>query len=589
MQFPRIRVLWIHGALSGLNSVYWGNPLRKGQPPPTYAIIVMRHPIFAAFSLLAFSSCTQDPVDQVLTTVTPETLMQHVRILSHDSLLGRAPGMLGEQKATGYIADRLKAYGLEPLGENGTYFQKVTLIAHRILPTSTSEIRGGGRSLRMVNLEQITLSSGTPAPEVRLTNVPMVFVGYGVVAPEQKWDDYKGEDVRGSVLIFLNNDPPSDDTGMFGGKARTLYGRWTYKYDIAQAKGAAGAIVIHVDSSAGYPWAVVANSRSGENLLLASEAASSTLRMKAWTTEAASREFFQMSGLRIEEMIAAAGRSDFRPVRLTTKFSATMRMAIRTFDGINVLGLVRGSDPSLSKDVVLFSSHHDHFGIGTPVAGDSIYNGALDNATGCAMSLELARAFASVEQRPQRSILFSFVTAEEFGLLGSAYLATHLPVPVENVAANINIDGFNIYGRTNDVTFLGYDRSTLGNDLASVTRAMDLKVTPDQHPEQGHFYRSDHFNFAKVGIPPLSMGDGVDYIGKPAEFAKTVGDAYNMNRYHQPSDQLSEDWPWNLDGAMQQLEVVTRLTIRLAGASPLPEWNAGDEFEAARLEVLKNR
>ena len=549
----------------------------------------MRISVALALTGCLLSSCTREPVEQVLATVTPETLMQHVRILSHDSLLGRAPGTLGEQRATAYIAHRLKEYGLEPLGEKGTYFQKVTMIAHRILPTSTSEIRGGGRSLRMKNLEQITLSSGTPSSEVRLTNVPMVFVGYGVVAPEQNWDDYKGEDVRGAVLVFLNNDPPSDDPKVFGGKARTLYGRWTYKYDIAQAKGAAGAIVIHVDSSAGYPWAVVANSRSGENLLLASEAASSTLKMKAWTTEAASREFFDMSGLRIEDMIAAASRPDFRPVRLKTNFSTTMRMALRTFDGVNVLGLVRGTDPALSNDVVLFSSHHDHFGIGTSVAGDSIYNGALDNATGCAMSLELARAFAAVERRPKRSLLFSFVTAEEFGLLGSAYLATHLPVPVANVAANINIDGFNIYGRTNDVTFLGYDRSTLGNDLTSVTNTMGMKVTPDQHPEQGHFYRSDHFNFAKVGIPPLSMGEGVDYVGKPADFAKTVSDAYNEHRYHQPSDQLSGDWPWNLEGAMQQLEVVTRLTMRIAGASPLPEWNAGDEFEAVRLEALKNR
>jgi Zn-dependent M28 family amino/carboxypeptidase len=509
--------------------------------------------IALGFLLATFflSSCSRDPVEQVLTTITPESLMHHVRILSHDSLFGRAPGTLGEQKATAYIADRLKEYGLEPLGENGTYFQKVTMIAHRFLPTTTAEIRGGGRTLRMKNLGEITLMSGTPAPEVRMTNVPMVFVGYGVVAPEQNWDDYKGEDVRGAVLVFLNNDPPSDDPKVFGGKARTLYGRWTYKYDIAQAKGAAGAIVIHVDSSAGYPWAVVANSRSGENLILASEAAGSTLKLKAWTTDATTREFFRMSGLKFEDLVASAARPDFRPVRLSTTFSATMRMAVRTFDGINVLGRVRGSDPTLADDVVLFSSHHDHFGIGTAVAGDSIYNGALDNATGCAMSLELARAFA--------------------------------------VVANINLDGFNIYGRTNDVTFLGYDRTTLGNDLAAVTRSMNLKVSPDQHPEQGHFYRSDHFNFAKVGIPPLSMGDGVDYVGKPIDFAKTVGDAYNEHRYHQPSDQLSDDWEWNLDGAMQQVEVVARLTMRIAGAAPLPEWNAGDEFEAVRIQTLKGR
>jgi hypothetical protein len=540
-------------------------------------------------SAILFTSCAKDPVDHVLANVTPETLMGHVRILSHDSLLGRAPGTLGEQKATSYIADRLREYGLEPMGEDGSYFQQVTLIAHRILPTTTTEVRGGGKTLRMKNLIETTIMSGTPAPELRLTNAPMIFVGHGVVAPEQNWDDYKDVDVHGAVLVFLNNDPPSDDPKVFGGKARTLYGRWTYKYDIAERKGAAGAIIIHTDSTAGYPWGVVANSRSGENLILASDAATSTLKVKAWTTEDASREILAMSGLTLEALMAAAARPDFRPVRLTTTYSATIRMSVRTFNGINVLGLVRGRDPELSKDAIIFTSHHDHFGIGTSVKGDSIYNGALDNASGCAMSLELARAFASMDPRPERSLLFSFVTAEEFGLLGSAYLATHLPIPLIHAAANINIDGFNIYGKTTDVSFQGYDRSTLGNDLSSAAKAMGLTVTPDQHPEQGYFYRSDHFNFAKVGIPPLSMGEGKDFVGKPKDFAEKVGKAYNENRYHQPSDQLSDDWPWNLDGAMQQVELITRITMRLAGPVPLPAWNKGDEFEAARLETMKQR
>ncbi len=548
----------------------------------------MKHAAFVCAVALALTSCARNQVDQVISTITPESLMGHVRILSHDSLLGRAPGTMGEQKTTAYLAGRLKEYGLEPLGDNGTYFQKVTMIAHRILPATTAEVRGGGKTLRLTNLQDIALMSGTPASEVRLTNVPMIFVGYGVVAPEQSWDDYKGVDVSGAVLVFLNNDPPSADPKVFGGKARTLYGRWTYKYDIAQAKGAAGAIVIHVDSSAGYPWGVVANGKSGENLLLASDAASSTLKMQAWTTEAASREYFAMSGLRIEDMIAAAARADFRPVKMKTTFSSTMRMSVRTFDGINVLGLVRGSDEELRKEAIVFSSHHDHFGIGTSVAGDSIYNGALDNASGCAMSLELARAFAAADPRPSRSLLFSFVTAEEFGLLGSAYLAKHLPVPAATVAANINIDGFNIYGRTKDATYLGNDRSSLGEDLKEVTASMGLTISPDQFPEQGHFYRSDHFNFAKVGIPPLSMGDGMEFVGKPDDFAKKVSEEYNEQRYHQPSDQLGDDWPWTLEGAMQQVEVVTRLTLRIAAAASLPRWNSGDEFEAARLKSLKN-
>lgn len=546
--------------------------------------------LFVSLSLaVMFAACGREPIHQVLNTITPETLMGHVKTLSDDAMMGRAPGTEGERKATEYIAEKLKAYGLQPAGENGTYFQKVTMLAHRILPSSTAEIRGGGRKLVMKNLDAITMVSGTPAPEVKLANVPMVFVGYGVVAPEQQWDDFKGVDVKGKVLVFLNNDPPSTDPRVFGGKARTLYGRWTYKYDIAEKKGAAGAIIIHTDSSAGYPWGVVANSRSGENLILQAEAATSTLKLKAWTTEAASREYFRMSGLNIESLIAAAARQDFKPVPMSTTFSCAMKMTTRTFDGVNVIGLLTGSDPAVRDQVILFSSHHDHFGIGTAVAGDSIYNGALDNASGCAMSLELARAFALADTKPRRSLMFSFVTAEEFGLLGSAFLATHPTVPLKNIAANINIDGFNISGRTNDVTFLGYDRSTLGKDLDVVTKEMGMRITPDQFPEQGHFYRSDHFNFAKVGIPPLSMGEGVDFIGKPADYAKKVNEEYNVQRYHQPSDQLSPDWAWNLDGAMQQVELVVRLTYKIAGNAEMPSWNSGDEFEAARLSPLASK
>jgi Zn-dependent M28 family amino/carboxypeptidase len=374
----------------------------------------------------------------------------------------------------------------------------------------------------------------------------------------------------------------------FGGKARTYYGRWTYKYDIAARKGAAGAIIIHNDSSAGYPWSVVANSWGADNLMLASDAEGSSLLVQAWFTDPATRKVLEFAGRSLDDLVAAAVRPDFRPVPLGVNLRATLNLSIRSFEGKNVIGRLPGSDSTMADEAVMFTSHHDHFGIGFPVDGDSVYNGALDNASGCAMTLELARAFSSLPVRPKRSLLFAFVTGEEAGLLGSKYLATHPTVPLRSVAALINIDGFNIYGKTEDITFLGFDRSSLGADIQAVAKTMEMSITPDPSPEQGHFYRSDHFSFAKVGVPCLSMGGGSRYVGRPEDYGKQKEEEYNTQRYHQPSDQLSSAWPWELDGMMQQVEFVTRLTLRVADAPAMPVWNAGDEFEAARLESMRD-
>ncbi len=541
--------------------------------------------LFATVALL-LTGCAKDPVHAVISGVTPESVLSHVRVLADDSLTGRRPGTPGEIKAAEYLETTMRSYGLEPAGENGAFRQTVEIVGRRLLPGATATARVRERSVSFRPQRDVVLFSDAQQSAVDLKNTEIVFVGYGIVAPEQHWDDFKGTDVRGKVLLFLNDDPPSNDPKVFGGKARTYYGRWTYKYEIAAQKGAVGAIIIHNDSSAGYPWSVVASSWGGENLMLASEAQGSPLKVKAWTTDSATRAMLALSGRKLEDLIAAAAKPDFRPIPLNVTFSATFRQTVRTFTGINVIGRITGSDPQLRSQAIMFTAHHDHVGVVAPVKGDSICNGALDNASGCALALELARNFAALPEKPKRSLVFAFVTGEEEGLLGSWYLATHPTIPLKDITALVNIDGVNINGKTRDASFIGYDRSSLGNDLTAVASEMGLRITPDQFPEQGSFYRSDHFSFAKVGVPCLSLDSGTDFVGQPTDYAKKKADEYIAERYHQPSDQLSPDWPWNLDGMLQQAEFVTRLTVRLADAQSMPVWNAGDEFEAVRKKTM---
>ncbi len=527
-----------------------------------------------AVGVFPIAGCTTDPVHKVMSGITPESVIAHVRVLADDSLTGRRPGTTGELKSAEYLERQLRSYGVEPAGENGTYRQYVEIVGQQLLPGSTAVVRSHRGSLALKSGEDIILYSGTRQNSVELKSVDIVFVGYGIVAPEEGWDDYKGTDVHGKVLLFLNDDPPSSDPKVFGGKARTYYGRWTYKFEIAAKKRAAGAIIIHNDSSAGYPWSVVSGSWGGENIMLASEAQESKLKVKAWTTDSATRAMLKLSSYTLENLIAAAARSEFRPIPLNMTFSAMFRQKIRSFQGINVVGRIPGSDPTLRSQAIMFTSHHDHLGIVAPVKGDSICNGALDNASGCALALEFAHNFSALSEKPKRSLLFAFVTGEEEGLLGSSYFTKRPTFPLDKIAALINIDGVNINGRTNDITFIGYDRSSLGNDLAVVAKEMELRIAPDQFPEQGSFYRSDHFSFAKVGVPCLSLDSGTDFVGQPKDYARKKNDEYNNQRYHQPSDQLSPDWPWNFDGMLQQAEFVTRLTVRVANAQSMPVWNS---------------
>ena len=538
----------------------------------------------AASMLLLLAACQRNDVDKAMKEITAESIRAHVAKLSDDAMQGRGPASHGDTLATEYIVEQYRALSLKPAGDGGTYLQKVPMVGFRLDPATTLEIRKGSQSVRLKFSDEFVAYSGEHEKQVAVKDADIVFVGFGIVAPEQGWDDYKDVDVRGKVLLMMNNDPAGDDPKFFAGKGRTYYGRWTYKYEIAAKKGAIGAIVIHTTESAGYPYQVIQSSWSAENFDLATANSGAVLKMKAWTTEDATKKYLALAGFDLMKLMTDAQQKNFKPVPLGLKLSTSMKFTIRQLVTHNILGTLEGSDPELKKQYIVFSAHHDHLGMSRPVAGDSIYNGALDNASGVSLMLNMAKAFTGMQTKPKRSLLFAAVAAEERGLLGSQYFAQNPTVPLRDLAANINTDGMNIWGKTNDIVFLGWDRSSLQKDVDGIAAEMKMQVKPDPFPEKGYFYRSDHFNFAKVGVPALSMGDGTDYIGKPATYAKEMVDAYTDKHYHQPSDELTNDWIY--DGGIQQAEFILRLTLRIANNLQMPRWNKGDEFEAARLKTM---
>jgi len=415
----------------------------------------------------------------------------------------------------------------------------------------------------------------------------LVFVGYGIQAPEFDWDDYKGMDMSGKILVILNDDPGTVDTpDFFSGEARTYYGRWTYKYEIAAELDAAGAIIIHTTESAGYPYSVVQSSWGGENFELRVDDEVPQLPLKAWTSEEASREILEMAGYTLEELKEQALRADFEPIELDLRASSTIRQSLRDIDTYNVLGLIQGGDPNYSDEVIVYTAHYDHFGIGDPVASDSIYNGALDNAVGVSMMLSIANAFQNMPVPPHRSILFAAVGAEEFGLLGSEYYVRNPTFPHHKIVACINTDGANIWAPTRDIIFLGAERSTIGETVDKIADRRRMRIEGDPSPEQGYFYRSDHFSFAKAGIPSVSLRTGTDFIGKPDNWGEEQVEKYIAEHYHQPSDVIRDDW--DLRGAVDQGRFCFELGWELSIQRTIPEWHEGDEFEAIRVASFQN-
>lgn len=520
-------------------------------------------------------------------------MLAHTQVLASDEFEGRAPGSVGEEKTVAYLTQEFKKLGLQPGNPDGTFVQAVPLVGITSRPTLTIAVGGQTRTLK--HIDEFVGPTSRITPHIEVKDSELVFVGYGIVAPEFGWDDYKDVDVRGKTIVMLINDPPVRDatTGeldpqVFGGKAMTYYGRWTYKYEIAAAKGAAGCLIVHETEPAAYPWAVVTGSRSRENFELRTpDGNAGNAAMEGWLTHDAAKSLFAAASQDYEALKKSAASREFRPVPLSARASFTINSTLRDVDSRNVIAKLEGADPKLRNEYVVYSAHWDHLGRDTSLAGDQIFNGALDNASGVAVLLELARAFAGLpaDQRAQRSILFLSVTAEEKGLLGSRYYAGHPLYPLTQTVADINMDGANTYGRTSDVAVVGLGASTIDDVGLVVAQAQGRQVRPEEHPEHGSYYRSDHFEFAKVGVPAFYPNAGRSYIGQPADFGEKLTQEYISKHYHKVSDEVRPDWTF--EGAVQDAEFMFQVGLRIANDPMRPQWKPGSEFKARRETMLK--
>ncbi len=520
--------------------------------------------------------------------ISATEMLQDIRTLSSDKFEGRAPGSNGEKLTVDFLVERFKAFGLKPGNPDGSYIQKVPMVGMTATPTAELVFRAGDKKLAFKKGPDYVAITNRVTPEVSF-DAPVVFVGYGVVAPEYGWDDYKGLDVRGKVLVMLINDPaiadPADatklDAKMFGGKAMTYYGRWTYKYEIAAKKGAAGCLIVHETEPAAYPWSVVQSGWDHERFTVAGpDNNMGRAPVEGWISRDTAMKLFDL-----EAMKKAAIRKDFKPVVLPWSASVKLANKIRRVESQNVAALLEGSDAKQKSEYIIYSAHWDHFGIGEPVKGDKIYHGAQDNASGTAAIVQLARAFSKLAARPKRSILFLAVTGEEQGLLGSEYYGLHPLYPLKQTVAVINKDVINVYGRTKDVSVVGLGMSTLDDDLKQAAAAQGRRVEGDPEPEKGHYYRSDHFSFAKQGVPALETGSGTDYVGHPAGWGLEKRKQYVENDYHKPSDQVKPDW--DLSGAVEDLELLFNIGKKLADSATWPQWRPGTEFKATRDAMMK--
>ncbi len=543
--------------------------------------------LLAAGSLAQAAEIDLPPeVRAAMDTISSSRIRVHLRFLASDLLEGRGTGQRGGDIAAEYIATQLQLSALWPGAPGGSYLQKVPLVGVETLPESRLDFEGGETAVAaLAPREDYLIWTETQKPLVD-SDADLVFVGYGIEAPEYQWDDYKGQDVRGKVLLMLVNDPPSENPAFFGGKALTYYGRWTYKFEMAARKGAIGALLIHTDASAGYGWGVVRSSWGKEQAFGELDPrAPAPLQQAGWLADAAARRVVSAAGRDLDALREAAARPDFRPVPLGIRTKAHIASKVRRIDTANVIAYVPGTDPELKDEAVIVTAHYDHLGVGEPDAsGDAIYNGAYDNASGVATLLEIARAFRLGTVKPRRTVVFIAVAAEEQGLRGSEYYATHPTFAPGRIAADFNLDGVSVLGVPENMSFLGGDRSSLKNDISAASRAFGFEVSPDPHPEQGSFYRSDHLSFARIGVPSVSIEHGEHFAGKAPEWGEQQWKEYNETRYHKPSDEYQPGW--DLDGAEMTARITFYLAYRVATEDALPAWNAGDEFEAARKAAL---
>ena len=518
--------------------------------------------------------------------ITADFMRRHIIELSDDKYEGRGPGTRGDIAARDYIVKELEAIGLQPGAADGSWQQPFDLIGVTTEQPDEWTFRKDDQSLTLKQWDQFIVSSGVQEERVDVEKAELVFVGYGIQAPEYDWDDFKGQDLTGKMLVMMNNDP-SWDPELFAGETRLWYGRWDYKYLSAARQGAAGAIIIHTSPSAGYPFQVVQTSWTGEQFELPA-GDEPRAQVEAWVTEDSARALIEMAGYDLAELQTAADNRDFQPVPLGIETSIGMDVTLSRVATANVLGLIPGRDPQLKDEAVIYTAHHDHLGIGPPNdEGDTIYNGALDNASGVAQLMAIGKAIKALPEAPRRSILFAFVGAEEQGLLGSKYYAGNPTFAPGNIAANLNYDGGNIWGHTHDVTFIGLGKSSIDAIVEAIAAEQGRVVKPDQFADRGYFYRSDQFSFAKIGVPAMYLDTGLEFVDRPAEWGKEQVNHWTDVHYHQPSDEYDDSW--NFDGMIEDAVLGFWTGLAIANADDMPEWTPGDEFEAARREALRAR
>ena len=531
---------------------------------------------------LFFFGCAKEDqkLKPALESITAEELSKDVEILSSDEFEGRAPASKGEEKTINFLKEEFQKVGLKP-GNGESFFQELPMVEITTSPVAKLEIKSDKKSMLFAYGDEFVGTTLRVVEKVSLVDSEMVFVGYGIVAPEYNWNDYEGLDVRGKTVVMLVNDPgfATEDPEFFKGRAMTYYGRWTYKYEEAARQGADGVLIIHETEPAAYPWEVVKNGWTGPQFNLTSEDKNlSRCAVEGWVTIETARKLFASAGLNYDEIKPAAAKQDFKPVPLGLKASVTLKNNLRQSKSNNVIALLPGADRA--DECIIYMAHWDHFGIDPALEGDQIYNGALDNATGTAALIELAEAFKKLDSPPSRSIIFLAVTAEEQGLLGSAYYANHPVYPPDKTVAAINMDSLNIYGKMKDITIIGYGNSELDGYVEAVAAEQGRRVRPNATPEKGSFYRSDHFPFAKQGIPALYTSSGNDHVEHGEDWTLTKKEKYTAENYHKPSDEFDPNW--DLSGAIEDLRLLFKVGYRLSMEAAFPNWKEGTEFKAKR-------
>ena len=539
-----------------------------------------------------FASELDDKLKPGLDAITPDGMLAHVKALASDGFEGRAPGSKGEELSIKYISDQSKTIGLKPGNPDGTYFQEVPLAGITSDPHLTFAV-AGKPPIELKFPDDFVASSARLQNEIKVDNSDVVFVGYGVVAPEYSWDDYKDVDVRGKTILMLIGDPPVPDPKdpskldeqMFKGRAMTYYGRWTYKYEIAAQKGAAAAVIIHETEPAAYPWQVVRSSWSKENFELDSPDKNlGAVEARSWITLDVAKKLLADCGQDYDALKRAAVTKEFRPIALNAKAKIEVKQTLRSLRSHNVIGKLEGSDPKLKDDYLLYTAHWDHLGRHPELQGDQIFNGAVDNASGCAAVLQLAAAFAKLNPPPKRTVLFMCTTAEEAGLLGAKWYSQHPLYPLEKTLADINIDSMNVWGKARDIEDTSYGFSTLDDMLAEAAKRQGRVAIPNARPEKGSIYRADNFEFSKVGLPSLYIGKGEHLLSRPLN-APLRSDEFDLKDYHQITDEIRPDW--DLSGAVQDVDLLLEVGYQVANGDKFPEWKRGNEFKPKRDAMMK--